>query len=74
MVDDRSEKAIQNDILVDMSGWESTMVFRNNTGMAWQGVKQKVRVGDVVTVTPGMVILKAARPVKFGLEGTADLS
>ena len=73
LVDDRSEKAIQNDILIDVSSWDETMVFRNNTGMAWQGEKLKPRVGSTITVEPNMVILRNGRPVRFGLEGSADI-
>lgn len=73
MVDDRSEKAIQNDILIDVSSWDDTMVFRNNTGMAWQGDKLKPQVGSKITVEKGMVILRNGRPVRFGLEGSADI-
>jgi len=71
--DTRSEKAIQNDILVDMSSWGDTFVFRNNTGMAWQGERLKLAPGSTFTVEPGMVILRKGRPVKFGLEGSADI-
>ncbi len=73
LADNRSEKAIQNDILIDVSSWDETMVFRNNTGMAWQGEKLKPRVGSTITVEPGMVILRNGRPVRFGLEGSADI-
>lgn len=73
MVGERSEKAVQTDILLDMSGWEDTFVWRNNTGMAWQGEQLKVRTGSTITVEPGMVILRNGRPVKFGLEGSADI-
>lgn len=69
----RSEKAAQNDILLDMSSWENTFVWRNNTGMAWQGERVKAHPGAMVKVEPGMVILRNGRPVKFGLEGSADI-
>lgn len=69
----RSEKAVQSDILLDMSSWDNTFVWRNNTGMAWQGEQLKVKPGSTITMEPGMVILRKARPVKFGLEGSADI-
>lgn len=56
-----------------MSRWPNTFIWRNNTGMAWQGEKLNVRTGAQVTVEPGMVILRKGRPVKFGLEGSADI-
>jgi hypothetical protein len=68
-----SEKAIQNEILVDVSSWDETLVFRNNTGMAWQGERLKLAPGSTLTVEPGMVVLRNGRPVKFGLEGSADI-
>lgn len=69
----RSEKAIQNDTLVALSALPETMVWRNNTGSAWQGVRIKVRVGSTIRVTSGMVILADARPITFGLPGSADI-
>ena len=69
----RSEKAIQNDTLIALSALPETMVWRNNTGLAWQGIEIKARVGSTIRVTEGMVILKDARPVKFGLLGSADI-
>lgn len=69
----RSENAVQSDILLDMSSWQNTFIWRNNTGMAWQGEKVRASVGATITVEPGMVILRKGRPVKFGLEGSADI-
>lgn len=41
-------------------------IFRNNTGMAWQGVKDK-------SSTPQRLVLLNPRPVKFGLQtGSSD--
>lgn len=73
MTDRRSEKAIQNDTLVALSALPETMVWRNNTGSAWQGVRVEARVGSTIQVTSGMVILKDARPVTFGLPGSGDI-
>lgn len=70
---DRSEKAIVNAALVEVSALPRTMVWRNNTGMAWQGDKLPTRVGQTVVVKPGMVVLLDARPITFGLPGSADL-
>lgn len=68
----RSEKAILNDVLVAVSALPDAMVWRNNTGQAWQGGRVKARVGEKVTVEPGMVILRNARPINFGLTGSGD--
>lgn len=69
----RSEKAILNETLVALSALPKTMVWRNNTGLAWQGVELRARVGSTIRVTEGMVILEDARPVKFGLPGSSDI-
>jgi hypothetical protein len=49
------------------------LAWRNNTGQAWQGVRVMAPIGGVVRITPGMVVLKDARPVSFGLLGSADI-
>jgi len=68
-----SEKKIQNDALVGITALPETMAWRHNTGQAWQGRAVDVPVGHTIRVTPGMKILADARPVKFGLEGSADV-
>lgn len=53
-------------------GWR---VFRNNTGQAWTG-NAVTRITRTVTVTldPGCVVIKDARPIRFGLcEGSSDI-
>lgn len=69
----KSEKSIVNDTLVELSALSEALVYRNNTGMAWQGKRIKRPVGTTVVVKPRMVILEEARPVKFGLEGSGDV-
>lgn len=68
-----SEKARLNDILVAVSAEPDTLAYRNNTGMAWQGKQIRARVGEMVRVEKGMVILADARPIKFGLPGSGDI-
>ncbi len=63
--DDRSEKAIQNDALVALWQIPGSFWWRENTGTAWQGKKVK-HDKDVL-------VLAEARPIKFGLEGIADI-
>lgn len=70
---DRSEKSILNGALIALSREPSTLVWRNNTGQAWQGQRIAARVGQPVIVKPGMVILHDARPITFGLPGSADI-
>lgn len=69
----RSEKAIQNEGLVALSAQPDSLYYRNNTGQAWQGTQQKYAIGQYVRVEPRMVILTEARPVNFGLPGSADV-
>lgn len=69
----RSEKSIMNATLVAVSSLPDALVWRNNTGQAWQGGRVQARVGGQITVQPGMVILANARPVSFGLAGSADI-
>lgn len=70
---DRSEQAILNDTLVALSEEPDTLVFRNNTGQAWQGQRVERTIGSRIEVEPGMVILRNARPISFGLPGSPDI-
>ncbi len=72
-IDTRSEKAIQNDMMVKLTAIPESLLFRNNTGQAWQGKKLRLGVGQMFKFEQGMVVLRAARPVKFGLEGSGDI-
>lgn len=70
---DRSEKAIQNDTLIAITALPELMCWRNNTGMAWQGIEHRAGVGQTVRVERGMVILKEARPIRFSIPGAPDI-
>lgn len=72
MTRNRSEKAILNDTLVALSAEPDTLIYRNNTGQAWQGKRITPPVGATIRVTHGMVILEEARPIAFGLPGSGD--
>lgn len=63
--DSRSEKAIQNDALVALWATFPGFWWRENTGQAWQG--RKIRHDKDV------LVLAEAHPIKFGLEGIADI-
>lgn len=69
----RSEKAILNDTLVQATALPRTLLYRNNTGQGWQGQRISRAPGAVVTVERGMVILREARPIDFGLLGSGDI-
>lgn len=68
----QSEKAILNPTLVAVSALPETMIYRQNTGQAWQGRPVNRTPGTYVLVEPGMKILAEARPIRFGLEGAGD--
>lgn len=69
----RSEKSIQNDGLVQLSAEPQSLYWRNNTGQAWQGQQVSAQVGRFVKIETGMIVLRNARPVIFGLPGSADV-
>lgn len=69
----RSEQSILHEHLVGLSALDETICWRNNTGQAWQGNQHHAAIGQFVKVEPGMVILREARPVKFGVKGSADI-
>lgn len=69
----RSEKAIQNDVLVKVTALPDTFCWRNNTGEAWQGRRARFYPGTEIPVPAGVVVLVDARPVSFGLKGSADI-
>lgn len=73
MRDNRSEKAIMNEALVEVSALPDTLGWRNNTGTAWQGERVAAFTGQMIRVEPGMLILRGARPITFGLPGSGDL-
>lgn len=60
-----SEVETMREIMLDASA-RGDRLWRNNTGMAWQGIVRKLPNGDIVLHKP--------RPVHFGLaEGSGDL-
>ncbi len=69
---DQSEKGVLNEILVDLSSLPETMIWRHNTGMAWQGRRLSCFPGTRTPVPANIVLLEDARPVRFGLEGSGD--
>lgn len=73
MSTERSEKSILNAGLIAASSLPETMVWRNNTGMAWIGDAIPTRMGQSVRMQSGMVLLRDARPFRAGLVGSADV-
>ena len=72
LLDNRSEHAILNDVLMKVSAIPGAFIYRQNTGTAWQGRPVDVPPGEYVRVLPGMKILAEARPIDFGIEGGGD--
>lgn len=69
----RSEKSEQNDALMLLSALDRSLFYRQNTGQAWQGTPVDKATGDYIRIEPGMRILRNARPIRFGLEGSGDI-
>lgn len=67
-----SEAGILARTLVGVSALPETLIYRQNTGTAWQGTPINRRPGEYIRVEPGMKILANARPIDFGLEGAGD--
>lgn len=70
-----NEHSIQQRILL-ACGRGLTRLFRNNTGVAWAGKGEPVRVSKPtpVTLNPGDVLIRAAQPIKYGLcVGSSDI-
>lgn len=61
----KSEKAIQNEILVAVSGMPGAMFWREASAKAW--------VGRLVAREGSRVILEAAMPIQAGCPGIPDI-
>lgn len=68
-----SEKRILAETLISLSAEPETLVYRNNTGSAWTGREVRAPVGTYIKIEPGTMVLKDARPIKFGLLGSGDI-
>lgn len=68
-----SEKRVLAETLIELSAMPQSLLWRHNTGQAWQGRRVEGRIGSMVRLEPGMAVLRNAHPVRFGLEGSADI-
>lgn len=67
------EHNVQNRIRLAIPPHEACL-FRNNVGTAWTGKTERVSRAGTVTVQPGDVVIRKARPFHAGLcEGSGDL-
>lgn len=69
------EQNIQNLIRLAVSRCCKTVLFRNNTGMAWVGNKiYTARKKGIFELHPGDIVIREARPFHAGLcKGSSDL-
>ena len=68
------ESTLQAQILQKIGCLEWLRVWRNNTGMAWMGNRvEKPFKPTTITVSPGDVVIRQARPVRFGAKGSPDI-
>jgi hypothetical protein len=69
------EKNIQSLIQLAVSRACKTVLFRNNTGMAWTGNQfMHIRKPGTAQLSPGDLVIRQARPFHAGLcTGSSDL-
>lgn len=68
-----TETAILKRTLIALGKIASFRGWRNNTGQAWMGRAQRIARAGLISVQPGDVVIHGARPVSFGLPGSADI-
>lgn len=77
-----TEAEVLRQILLTLGALPQLKVWRNNTGMAWNGIKVTLAPGlaltDVsgrsFTVQKGDILIRNAHPVQFGLKGSGDIA
>lgn len=68
-----TERLIIDEILVDASD-NGSRLFRQNVGLGWAGTARKITKRETVTVNPGDVVIRKARPLRAGLTtGSGDV-
>lgn len=69
----KAERDIQNEVLLEC-GHDGTTLFRQNVGQGWTGDTQRMTRYTTVTVSPGDVVIRNARPLIAGLcVGSSDI-
>lgn len=68
-----SETAILKRTMLALARIPSIRFWRNNSGQAWMGRAIQLTAGQRVVAQAGDVLIKGARPVRFGLTGSADI-
>lgn len=67
-----SDRAFLNRILLACAR-ENVRLFRQSVGLGWIGRSWRAPSRQTVTVEPGDVVIRQARPFKTGVEGMSDL-
>lgn len=68
-----TEKSIMREVMLAASKL-GVRLLRNNCGHAWIGNAKRISAVQTVTVYPGDVVVRQARPIHFGLAvGSSDL-
>lgn len=61
-------------IMLAVGSLPQCRIFRNNVGVGWVGKSKRYTTAATVTVRPGDVVIRAARPLHAGLfVGSGDL-
>lgn len=66
------ETALMRELQIAASSLGARL-FRQNVGLAWVGRVERVQRERAVTVRPGDVVIRSARPFKVGIAGMSDL-
>jgi len=69
----RNETSILKTCLLSLGRFVNLRVWRNNTGSAWMGKAIRLKAGQTFKAAEGDMLIKGARPVKFGLPGSGDI-
>lgn len=68
-----SERRIQSEILLAL-GAHGITGWRQNVGTGWAGKTEKITRSGLVSVDPGDVVVRGARPLHAGLcKGSSDI-
>lgn len=68
------EQNILKTIMLAVTQYTKSRIFRNNTGTGWVGESKRISKRTSVFLNPGDVVIRNARPLRAGLcVGSSDL-
>ena len=68
------EQNILKRIMLSVTQYTNSRIFRNNTGTGWVGESKRIAKKTQVFLNPGDVVIRNARPLRAGLcVGSSDL-